>query len=154
MKFATFVLILLVLNGCVQTTVPVSSPAAAAMPTVSTAGFGAALNAQRAANARAALNLDARLATAAQAHADDMAAHGYFSHTGRNGSSFSQRIKAQGYGTCFMAENIAQGQQTEAAVLTTWMGSAGHRANILDARAKSYGLGRSGSTWVMTLGGC
>lgn len=157
MKSALFSIALLALAGCMETAAPVS-PTVAAAPaqTVSTSssGFGAAMNAQRAANGRAAINEDRRLTAAAQAHAADMATNGYFSHTGRNGSTMGQRITAQGYGNCFMAENIANGQRSEAEVLPAWMGSVGHRANILDQRARSYGLGRSGNIWVMTLGGC
>ncbi len=141
MKSAIFLVALLALAGCMDITTQVN-PQGAAMPTmqaVSTAGFGAALNAQRATNGRAALGADSRLAAAAQAHAADMAAKGFFSHRGSNGSTMAQRITAQGYGKCFMAENIASGQQGEAEVLTTWMNSPGHRANILDPRARGYG---------------
>tara|TARA_R110001606_G_scaffold364157_1_gene518490 strand:+ start:41 stop:511 length:471 start_codon:yes stop_codon:yes gene_type:complete len=156
MKFAILLVALLALAGCMDTRTQVN-PQGAAMPsmqTLSSTGFGGALNAQRAANGRAALNADSRLAAAAQAHAADMAATGFFSHRGSNGSTMGQRITAQGYGKCVMAENIASGQQSEAEVLTTWMNSPGHRANILDPKMRAYGLGRSGTIWVLDLGGC
>lgn len=112
------------------------------------------VNAQRAANGLSAVRNDARLARAAQAHAEDMVAQGYFSHTGANGSRFSQRARAAGY-TCAAAENIASGQKTSATVMEDWMNSAGHRRNILLSDARDIGIGRAGNIWVMMLGrGC
>ncbi|MBR6402200.1 MAG: hypothetical protein IKS48_02305 [Eubacterium sp.] len=40
-----------------------------------------------------------------------------------------------------MAENIAYGQRTPDKVVEAWMGSTGHRANILDSSYKSIGIG-------------
>lgn len=100
------------------------------------------VNAQRAANGLSAVRNDARLARAAQAHAEDMVAQGYFSHTGANGSRFSQRARAAGY-TCAAAENIASGQKTSATVMEDWMNSAGHRRNILLSDARDIGIGRA-----------
>lgn len=114
----------------------------------------ALINAQRAANGRSALAEDPALSRAAQAFAADMEAFDYFSHTGRNGSSFMDRARAVGYG-CVAAENIARGQRSEAAVMEAWMNSSGHRRNILLRDARDYGIGLSGDTWVMLLGrGC
>jgi len=39
------------------------------------------------------------------------------------------------------AENIARGQTSPQAVVTAWMGSAGHRVNILDAGTTHMGVG-------------
>merc|ERR1712207_82742 len=36
---------------------------------------------------------------------------------------------------------IAQGQQTVESVMTAWMNSSGHRANILSSSSKYFGLG-------------
>lgn len=58
-----------------------------------------------------------------------------FSHTRPNGS------------TCFsandlmMAENIAAGQTSATEVMTSWMNSSGHKANILDSSSTSIGIG-------------
>jgi len=41
------------------------------------------------------------------------------------------RVKATGYNPSSVAENIAWGQLTPAAVVASWMGSSGHRENIL-----------------------
>merc|ERR1712174_170909 len=39
------------------------------------------------------------------------------------------------------AENVAYGQLTVQDVMTAWMNSAGHRANILSSSSKYFGLG-------------
>jgi len=87
-------------------------------------------------------------------HAEDMVAQNYFSHTGANGSRFTQRARAAGYG-CAIAENIASGHPTEGAVMAAWMQSSGHRRNILMPNAVEFGIGRSGNIWVLMMGsGC
>ncbi|MFA5581227.1 MAG: CAP domain-containing protein [Paracoccaceae bacterium] len=118
-------------------------------------------NLERAAAGRAALAVSAPLTRAAQNHACDMAARGYFSHQGADGSTLSTRVQAQGIRPCFAAENIARGQRSATDVMTSWMHSAGHRQNILDRRAQEIGVGLAHVTpggepvWVMVLGrGC
>lgn len=47
-------------------------------------------------------------------------------------------------------ENIAYGQRTPSAVVTGWMNSSGHRANILNASFTQIGVGYSsnGNHWT------
>ncbi|WP_293452345.1 CAP domain-containing protein [Planktotalea sp.] len=108
------------------------------------------------ANGQAPLAADARLARAAQLHANDMSAKTYFSHTGQDGSSAGDRVKRQGYGYCFVAENIAQGQKGALQALAGWQKSPGHRKNLLTANAIHFGMAEKGGYWVMVLGktGC
>lgn len=87
-----------------------------------------------------ALKVNAQLTTAARGHSGWMAQTGKFSHTGSGGSSFVARAKATGYGKP-SAENIAWGYQTAASVVDGWMNSPGHRANILNCKSKSVGVG-------------
>ncbi|MEE3716355.1 CAP domain-containing protein [Tumidithrix elongata RA019] len=89
----------------------------------------------------APLKLSSQLRKAAQNHAIDMAKNNYFSHTGRNGSSMTSRIKATGYTYSFIGENIAAGGQNPTDTLQQWMNSAGHRANILNPRFTEIGFG-------------
>ncbi|HMM93478.1 CAP domain-containing protein [Phycicoccus sp.] len=105
-------------------------------------------NAERADAGCAPLAWSAKLASAAVAHSTDLATHDYFSHTSRDGRTFSARITAAGYAWSRVAENIATGQPTPAAVVASWMSSAGHRANILDCRLTQLGVGvaRSAAT--------
>lgn len=112
----------------------------------------AAINAERAAQNRAPLIYDATLEAAASAHAQDMARKEFFSHTGSDGSDIGQRLTRAGYRYCFGAENIASGQRSLDEVMAAWMGSRGHRRNILHRNAQAVGLARTdGNIWVMVL---
>ena len=82
------------------------------------------LNAMRAQQGVAPLSYAPRLEAAARAHALDMARHGYFSHTGRDGSGVGDRVRAQGYRWCYVAENLAKGQGDLTQVMRGWAQSA------------------------------
>lgn len=97
-----------------------------------------------------ALTLDTRLRCAARKHSRDMAVNNFFSHTGSNGSTFTQRINLTGYVWRSAGENIAAGQATPSAVVTSWMNSSGHCNNIMSASYKHLGVGyyyRAGSPY-------
>jgi len=126
---------------------PASTPtsAAASAPAGSSADFEAQVvtltNAQRAANGCGALRVDSRLVAAARAHSNDMLTQKFFSHTGSNGSDFVAREAAAGYTAGASAENIAWGYRTPQDVVTGWMESPGHRANILACTSVATGVG-------------
>jgi uncharacterized protein YkwD len=99
-------------------------------------------NAQRKAHGCGALRNDTRLADSARAHSTDMVKQGFFSHTGSNGSSFVAREVKAGYpNRGASAENIAWGFRTPQDVVTGWMNSPGHRANILNCGSIAVGVG-------------
>lgn len=101
------------------------------------------------------LKHDARLHAAALAHSADMSAKNYFSHTSADGRSFADRIKATGYAYTAIAENIAKGYPTAAAVVQGWMNSPGHRANILNCAYTDIGVGyvkAGGPYWTQNFG--
>jgi hypothetical protein len=77
------------------------------------------------------LVLSRKLNQAALVHAKDMALHQAMDHKGSDGSSAVDRVKRVGYVYLTVGENIADGQESVAEVMTTWMNSPGHRANIL-----------------------
>ncbi|OWY98758.1 SCP-like extracellular protein [Phytophthora megakarya] len=91
----------------------------------------ASVNDQRATQGLRPLCINNKLMAAAQRHSDDMAAKNFMSHTGSDGSTMTSRITATGYNWNRIAENVAAGQVNVAAVMTSWMNSPGHRANIL-----------------------
>ncbi|MEL7209824.1 MAG: CAP domain-containing protein, partial [Actinomycetota bacterium] len=144
----------------VTTAAPTTAPATTPAPAPPATGGDGAIqqqilqltNAERAKAGCPALSLDSRLTAAADGHAEDMAANNYFDHRGRNGSSLGSRVTAAGYDWRRVGENIAAGQRDAEAVLRSWMGSSGHRANILDCRFGELGVGYAlrGSTpyWV------
>ncbi|KAF4047130.1 Cysteine-rich secretory protein family [Phytophthora infestans] len=124
------------------------------LQTYSSTGFQTlllkAVNKQRTAKGLSKLCMNKKLQTAAQRHSNDMAANNYMSHTGSDGSTMSQRITTAGYKWSACAENVAAGQTTVDAVMTAWMASSGHRANILGTKYTMFGCGyayKSGTTY-------
>lgn len=107
-----------------------------------------------------ALKLSEKLDKAADKYSEDMLKANHFSHTGPDGSSFSERIEDAGYTNWrSLAENIAAGQQTPEEVVQGWMDSPGHRANILRDSVTHMGLGyakgegdRYGTRWTQVFG--
>jgi uncharacterized protein YkwD len=81
------------------------------------------------------------LQLAARRHSADMAARSYFSHTTPEGVQFATRITEAGYVWRSAGENIAKGYRTPEAVMTGWMNSAGHKANILNCGFRDLGVG-------------
>lgn len=60
-------------------------------------------------------------------------------HSGTDGSTPGQRITQAGYNWFTYGENIAAGYATPADVVTGWMNSGGHRANIMEANFREIG---------------
>jgi fused signal recognition particle receptor len=92
------------------------------------------------ADPRPPLVLESGLGQAARFHANDLAASGTFSHDSSNGTPFETRIARYFSGPA--GENIYMadfGGAKEA--ITTWMTSAGHRANILSSSWTRLGTG-------------
>lgn len=102
-------------------------------------------NSYRAQHSCPALVVNNKLNTAAQGHSDDMAYNDFFSHTGSNGSTPAQRLKAVGYEYWSAAENIAAGYTSPESVVDAWYNETppndGHRKNILDCSFLEIGVG-------------
>ncbi|MFC4060754.1 CAP domain-containing protein [Planomonospora corallina] len=99
-------------------------------------------NARRQQGGCRALTHDPYLRRAAYDHSRDMAVNNYFSHTSKDGRTAIDRIRAAGFtGARRWAENIAWGQRTPSAVVTAWMNSSGHRANIMNCAYTHIGVG-------------
>ena len=92
------------------------------------------------------------LVAAADAHARDMAATGLFSHRGSNGSMPAGRAIAYGYGSQFVGENLARGQQSVDELLAVWMASGEHRQNLIKPDYQHVGFGHAGDNWVGVFG--
>jgi uncharacterized protein YkwD len=119
----------------------------------------AELNRQRQANGCAALQASKELQVAAVRHSEDMARSGTFSHTGSNGSNFSQRARDAGYRYTPTGETIGAGYTSSAAVVLGWMNSQGHRDILMNCANNDIGIGlhvNSGSPyryyWTAVLG--
>jgi uncharacterized protein YkwD len=88
---------------------------------------------------------DPEIARIAQAHADDMAAHGYLSHTDRAGRNPLQRAQGSGLsGFRLLAENIGASSirgDRVASVVEQWLRSPSHRENLLTPAFRATGIG-------------
>ena len=102
--------------------------------------------------AAGAVTLEPRLSTAAQAHADDMNAKNYFSHTGQDGSSIGDRVDRTGYAWRLVGENIGSGYEDAASVTEDWFESDGHCANLMKPDYLHMGVGKSREYWVQVFG--
>ncbi|MED0865269.1 CAP domain-containing protein [Bacillus safensis] len=107
-------------------------------------------NKERAKQGLKALSVDSKLSKSARAKSQDMKDKNYFSHTSPTyGSPFDQ-MKQFGITYKSAGENIAQGQKSPQEVVTAWMNSEGHRANILNKSYTHIGVGyvKSGNYWT------
>lgn len=98
-----------------------------------------------------ALTRNATLDRVARAHAQDMAARNFFSHTGSNGSNVAQRVKRAGYRWCFVAENITKGYMSDSAAIESWRVSPGHYRNLVAPKSREFGFAHAGKYRVMVL---
>jgi uncharacterized protein YkwD len=99
------------------------------------------------------------LDAAARRHAQDMATNNNQSHTGSDGTTFSQRILAAGYPGEPTGENMVWGFDTAEGAMNWWMNSEGHRNSILSPTSNQIGIAlvhRAGSPfgyyWTQVFG--
>jgi uncharacterized protein YkwD len=106
------------------------------------------INQQRALHGERSLRNNADLTHAATHHSQDMVAEDYFDHTSPTGKTLLDRIRASGYlrhrWSYELGENIAAATlwlATPAEIVSAWMQSPPHRANILDSDFVASGIG-------------
>src|ERR1035437_182393 len=109
--------------------------------------------------AAAPLNWNSLLLQAASDHSTDMSQHDYFSHDSLDGKTFAERLTDVGYSYTAAGENIAADDPTVESVLTHWLNSPGHCANMMNPTYRDIGVAcvRSDSAtysryWTMDLG--
>ena len=117
------------------------------------------VNVQRAKAGVRPLVLCAPLSAASGKYAKVMARTGHFDHTGPDGRQPSDRGEAEGYHYRAYGENIAAGQPTVRTVMTAWIHSPGHFANIVSPTFTHLGVGHATSSgtrvsdyWVQNFG--
>jgi uncharacterized protein YkwD len=130
-----------------------------APPPASTSSDAITLTNQERVNAGLApLNANGALNNAAATHSADQAARNQMTHTGSNGSNAGDRIRAAGYQPGTWGENVAAGYTSSSSVVAGWMGSSGHRANILNPAFTQIGVASATAAngtryWTMVLAG-
>ena len=108
------------------------------------------VNKERAANGLKPLTIDWQVARVAEHKSQDMLNKNYFSHTSPTYGSPFDMLKSYGVTYRSAGENIAKGQRSAEEVVTAWMNSSGHRANILNASYTHIGVGyvSNGHYWT------
>jgi uncharacterized protein YkwD len=94
------------------------------------------------------LRVDPVLQRAARSHSADMLRRDYFDH-----GAFGQRLTRFGVRARMMGENIAWWPDAKAelrAVVQMWLGSPGHRANLLRAGFRRVGVAAPAGTFQGT----
>jgi uncharacterized protein YkwD len=114
-----------------------------------------AVNAVRAENGLAPVQLSAELNAAAETHARDMAVQQRAWHFGSDLTSPRERAFRAGYRGEVVGENLSEGSDSDLTVLSTWLGFADTRAVILDPAARGLGIGwyqeATGKIWWVEL---
>ncbi len=103
------------------------------------------INAARLQNGLKAVTMNDQLSAAALAHSKDMACNDFLSHDGSDGSTWYDRIKAQGFSNYASArENIYAGSPSfggdAQGAFTWWMNSKIHHDNILYPTVSEVGI--------------
>jgi uncharacterized protein YkwD len=104
-------------------------------------------NRARAAHGIRRLHGHRRLTRAARGHSRRMVRAHFFSHIGPSGARVSQRTRRVGYArrrSFAVAENLGWGTGSHATprrIFRAWMASSLHRANVLNGRYRSIGIG-------------
>ena len=111
------------------------------------------VNEERSKQGLKSLTLSKQLTSIANAKAQDMADKNYFSHTSPTYGSPFDMLKQYGVSYSYAGENIAAGQTSAEQVMSDWMNSSGHRANILNPNYTQLGVGyvkggSYGTEWV------
>lgn len=92
--------------------------------------------------------LSTKLSAVAKAKAIDLYTNKYFDHISPTYGSPFKMMRAFGISYNYAGENIARGQKTPLSVVTAWMNSPGHRANILNKHYKYIGMSYHKGEWV------
>jgi uncharacterized protein YkwD len=103
-------------------------------------------NAERRRHGLPGLSPSGKLRRAGRRHARDMVRRHYFGHVSYGGRNVVDRVASTRYGrrTGFtVQENLYwwSRKRSAAAVLSAWMGSATHRANVLHGGFRQFGVG-------------
>lgn len=125
-------------------------PALASVPTAKAATL-CLLNNERTTRGLPALSTQPELEAAAHNYSQAMVQHRFFAHVSPGGQTIVDRLA--GYTgaapTFTTGENLAWGEgalATPSAIVRGWMGSAGHRDNILNGNFSEIGVGIVGGT--------
>ncbi len=103
-------------------------------------------------NAVPPLTWAAKLGAASLAHSRDMASQNYFSHRSKNGGQVGSRVEQQDYAWLGVGENIAAGQGSAQQVVSAWLSSPPHCANLMgkdfSEMGAAYAINKNSDTTI------
>nr|WP_312578051.1 CAP domain-containing protein [Sedimentibacter sp.] len=99
------------------------------------------VNVERQKAGLSSLTLDTSISNIARMKSADMATNNYFAHQSPTYGSAGDMLTKYGVKWSAWGENIASGQRTPQEVVTAWMNSPGHRANIMSTNFSKIGVG-------------
>lgn len=113
------------------------------------------INKVRQQNGLQPLQNNEKLTQVARNYSRQMAEKNFFSHTGADGSTLQDRVRAGRISYWMVGENLFTSKnvpQPVPAAIKGWMNSPGHRANILRPVFRETGIGiwRVGNTYYIT----
>lgn len=138
-----FAWLLLVASGCSSPASPTGVDATGGASSAAASEMVVLTNAERRQAGLTPFTTSPVLMRAAQIQADQMASAGQMAHVlpGARYPEPADRLAAVGYQWMAYAENVAYGQPSAASAVGAWMGSSGHRANILNPGLTQLGTG-------------
>lgn len=99
------------------------------------------VNVERQKAGLSSLTLDSAISNIARMKSTDMATNNYFAHQSPTYGSAGEMLTKYGIKWSAWGENIASGQRTPQEVVTAWMNSPGHKANIMSTNFSKIGVG-------------
>ena len=100
----------------------------------------AAMNDARAKHHLPPYREDDRLDRAARTRMDDMELDGYWGHYPPDGSNPFALLRLNGYDYRLAGENLARGVESAELLVEEWLGSPGHRENVLSPDYTDVGI--------------
>lgn len=153
-KFLLATFTLLATSGCGGGSVPIPPGPLPGPPTGDVVQQLVDLHNQyRAKNNLLPLAHNPKLQAAADKHSAYQAKVGRMAHVGIGDGTPASRITAEGYQWTSLGENVAWNQANPTEVMASWIGSPGHRANILGnyrEMGASVAKGADGSNYWTT----
>lgn len=123
------------------------APRAAAAAEITSVRLLQLTNDARGQNGLPPLQVNHRLTQAAFNKARDLLARGYFAHTTPDDKPFYQWIAEAGYNYLYAGENLAIDFTASEPLVSAWLASPTHRANIMNERYGETGLAVAAGKW-------
>jgi hypothetical protein len=126
---------------------PSETPVAGLSAAVRASNVYALSNKERSSEGVMQLSLNPLLMRAAQLKAEDMGKEAYYAHVSPDGETPMHWLDMVGYQYQYVGENLTANIMDEEDVVSAWMGSPGHRRNLLDPKFTHVGIGVAEGTY-------